>query len=222
MAKAISNTRETGFSLVEMAVVIAVIGVLLGAISLGNSLYQTASYTQIGSSFVRGWQVAYDSYLERTGDVPGSADDDGLIDGTSCNADMLDEFLAAGVKLPQGRAEGENDRYVYQDSNGNPQAIQVCLRQVGDWAVPGERTGDFVERPRNVLVFRQLTPSLARHLDSTIDGRIDARFGAFRRQGRHNTGSNSAWGLDDDDPMSGGQGDEAQVDTLTALYVMRR
>ncbi len=222
MSLATSSRRQVGFSLLEVTVVIAVIGLLLAAMSVGAGLYRTATYSTISGQYVRGWQMAYDSYLQRTGGVPGSTDDDGLIDAPSCNNGMLDEFLAAGVELPQGRAVGENDRYVYEDSNGNPQAIQVCMRPVADWAVPGASTGNFVERPRNVLEFSQLTPSLARHLDSRIDGRVDARFGRFRREGRHNTGSAQQWGLDDTDAMNGAQGDEAQVATLTAYYVMRR
>lgn len=220
------GAQNSGFSLVEIAVVIAVIGVLVGAMSIGNRLYQTATYTEISSRFVRGWQVAYDSYLERTGSVPGDDDNDGLIDSTSCGNSMLDEFLQAGVELPSGRAEGENDRYVYEDSNGIPQSLQLCIRPVRDWKVPGASTGSFNERPRNVLEIRNLTPSLARRLDSMIDGRVDARFGRLREQGEHDadaTGSQD-WSLDATDSLSGTRDDEdeAQVATLTAYYRMRR
>ncbi|MCS4504248.1 prepilin-type N-terminal cleavage/methylation domain-containing protein [Arhodomonas aquaeolei] len=223
-----------GFTLLELAIVLAVIGLIISAVTVGRDLYRNAQYQRISSTFVQGWQIAYDTYTANTGVVPGDAPSDpgGEINGDGsalCNGTddaLLNTFLAAGVELPEGRAEGQNDRYVYQDSNGNPQEVQVCFRTV-EWAVPGSSVDNYVTRERNVMVIRDLTPSLARHLDAGIDGKADARFGRFREDSEaDSTGTTGvAWSVDD--RMAYGDStataeDEDQVTVVTAYYRMNR
>ena len=80
-----------------------------------------------------------------------------------------------GVRPPAGRGEGHEDRYLYQDSNGNPTEVQICFQ----WNPAGTASGS-----GNVMVVRGLTPDLARFLDQIIDGKPDSREGRFRIQGR--------------------------------------
>ena len=82
-------------------------------------------------------------------------------------------FDRAGLEMPPGRAEGQEDRYLYLDSNGNPVELQVCFQ----WNPNGTNSG-----AGNVLVLRGLTPNLARTLDAMIDGKPDAIEGRFRQQ----------------------------------------
>jgi len=96
-----------------------------------------------------------------------------------CGPDMINAFLAAGIRVPTGRTEGQQDRYVYLDSNGNPQEVRVCFQSV-NWSEPAATVGTYVALPRNVMVIRGLTFSLAGALDQQIDGRSDARFGSLR------------------------------------------
>ena len=78
----------------------------------------------------------------------------------------------AGIRMPAGRAEGQEDRYVYLDSNGNPQELQVCFL----WSPANTWHGS-----GNAMVIRGLTPDLARQLDRMIDGKADAQEGRFRQ-----------------------------------------
>lgn len=80
-----------------------------------------------------------------------------------------------GIRLPPGRGEGHEDRYVYQDSNGNTTEVQVCFQ----WNPAGTSSG-----AGNVMVIRGITPDLARYLDQIVDGKPDSREGRFRIQGR--------------------------------------
>ena len=89
-----------------------------------------------------------------------------------------------GIALPQGRAERQETRYVYQDSRGNPQQLEVCFVNLDNWAEPGPGT-TYVQRRRNVMRLTGMTPELANQLDTRIDGRVDARFGRMRELGRH-------------------------------------
>ena len=77
-----------------------------------------------------------------------------------------------GIRMPAGRAEGQEDRYSYLDNNGNPQELQVCFQ----WNPANTTHGS-----GNSMIIRGLTPDLARRLDALVDGSGDAREGRFRQ-----------------------------------------
>ena len=126
-----------------------------------------------------------------------------------------------GVRMPPGRAEGSEDRYVYLDSNGNPQEIQVCFQ----WNPPSTASGS-----GNVMVITGLTPDLARALDQMIDGKPDAQEGIFRQEGVANGTAGSAgveWNRDNTfahgaTAASAGNPDENQVAVVIAHYKMNQ
>ncbi|EJE54482.1 prepilin-type N-terminal cleavage/methylation domain-containing protein [Acidovorax sp. CF316] len=180
--------RQRGFSLLELSVVLVVIGLLIGAVAVGRDLQRSAANQRLSTDFIQGWQLAYEAYFNGVGRPPG--DDplapSGRVNGNGanagvalCGAPMINAFLAAGIRVPTGRTEGQQDRYVYLDSNGNPQEVQVCFRSI-DWAEPAASVGNYVALPRNVMEIRSVTFSLAGALDQQIDGRSDARFGSLR------------------------------------------
>jgi hypothetical protein len=77
-----------------------------------------------------------------------------------------------GIRMPPGRAEGQEDRYVYLDQNGNPQELQICFTWFPSESAHGSG---------NAMIIRGLTPDLARQLDRMIDGNADALEGRFRQ-----------------------------------------
>lgn len=105
------------------------------------------------------------------GDRPVAQDT--VLNGRRVDMQLRNLMVRHGIRMPPGRAEGREDRYVYTDSNGNVREIQVCFQ----WNPPGTASGS-----GNVMVIRGLTPDLARMLDERIDGKADAREGLFRQQ----------------------------------------
>ncbi|MBV0933295.1 hypothetical protein KTN04_08090 [Marinobacterium sp. A346] len=55
--------------MVEIAQVLVVIGLILGAISIGKDVQRNAEYTKIKQKFVDQWVSAYNNYYLRTGVV---------------------------------------------------------------------------------------------------------------------------------------------------------
>ena len=252
---------QKGFTLVEMAIVLAVIGLILGAIMIGKDVQRNAEYTKIKQKFVDQWVVGYNTYYARTGvpigdsqtaprlmvngaaytpvlnvisggdmtsaTIPQAICDKGAAPTvTTTKLDLRDLMLRQGIRLPPGRAENFEDRYVYLDTNGNPQELQVCFQ----WNRPATASG-----AGNVMVITGLTPDLARTLDQMIDGKPDAQEGMFRLAGIGNGTANAPgveWiGNNNFSYANSGAGtaigagtklDEDQVMTLTAHFKMNQ
>ncbi|RXF00636.1 type II secretion system protein [Pseudoalteromonas sp. PS5] len=255
--------RQQGFTLVEMSLVLVVIGLILGALSVGKDMQRNAEYKKIKQKFVDQWVQAYNQYYDRMGVVVGdrpktptlavnavNVSDGGALNvllGTAgaddkltqdsikelCStpgtdavgkvADLLGYFHRAGIGLPTGRANGYEDRYVYLDTNGNPQQLTVCFR----FLVAGADHG-----AGNVMVIKGLTPDLARSLDSAIDGLVDADDGRFRLDNSTTLelSTGDGWPTGNNSASTAGTGgasnttsaveDHQQVSTLTAFYRM--
>ncbi|BCN94317.1 prepilin-type N-terminal cleavage/methylation domain-containing protein [Thiomicrorhabdus immobilis] len=254
---------QGGFTLVEMSIVLVIIGLILGAVSIGKDLQRDAEYSKIKQKFVDQWVQSYNAYYKRAGVVVGDSQSQPrfMVNGedyaaaagapvsggdmtaaTEPNAicqgvkapkmtradadvDLHAFFDRLGIRMPPGRAEGLEDRYLYLDSNGNPQEVQVCFQ----WNRPGTAEGS-----GNVMVLAGLTPDLARTLDQMIDGKADAREGNFRQQGVANSTGGVAgieWvGNNAQDQTAATASatdvtdnqDEDQVITLVAVYKMNQ
>ncbi len=246
---------------------LAVIGLIIGAVAIGKDVQRNAEYTKIKNKFIDQWEQAYNQYYQRTGVVVGDSqvaprimvngaqymatganptsggDMAALVAAGSEPAsvcqrapevDTIRARLAdgqlrtlmtqVGIRMPPGRAEGQEDLYVYTDTNGSPQEIQVCFQ----WNRPTSPEG-----AGNVMVISGLTPDLARMLDQMIDGKPDAQEGRFRLRGIANGvpngpgvqwAANSSYGRGST-PTASGDGktrDEEQVVTLTAIYKMNQ
>jgi prepilin-type N-terminal cleavage/methylation domain-containing protein len=223
---------DKGFTLLEMSMVLIAIALIIGATTIGTNLQRNATYQNLATDFVRGWQLSYLSYFNTIGVVPGDSTTTptGKVNAgstTLCSSNgstgLRDVMYAAGVKMPIGRAEGFEDHYGYLDSNGNPQDTDVCFQNV-DWSVPSG-VGTYVTQKKNVMIISRLTPDLARMLDSMIDGVTDARFGDFRESTNASatTTTSLEWSIDNRRDLNTGTDsnlDEAQVGLVTAYYLM--
>lgn len=242
-----------GFTLLEMAVVLVIIGAILGAVMIGRDAQRNAEYLKIRQAFVNQWTVAYNTYVQRYGvpigdnrqsprlmvngefytgalggDLTTQTPPDAICErtvglkmarGMQAGVSLRNLMLTAGIELPQGRGIGMEDRYVYRDTNGNPQELQVCFQ----WNPPGTTSGS-----GNVMVISGLTPDLARSLAAGIKGNANANSGAFRQEGvvaGAGTGAGTDWVGDNTFAYAGAATDtnqEKQVLTVVAHYKMNQ
>lgn len=209
----LQNMRKSkGFTMVEMALVLVVIGIILGAVSVGRNMQKNAEYKKIQQKFVEQWVIAYNQYYGQTNTAVG---DDVtaptlLVNGANVDPAEYDDFLETGatiavpelcetgdpdsllslfadqgIDLPPGRAKGKEDRYAYTDSEGNPAQIKVCFQ----WMPPNSGTGS-----GNLMLLKGLEPDLAIALDSAIDSRPDGTDGRFRQYDTASAGVDAlAW-----------------------------
>lgn len=225
-----SSHKQAGFTLVEIAIVLVIIGLILGALAVGKDVQRNAEYQKISNKFVYEWKKSYDGFYQRAGVVLGDSQvapvnmiDGNLVTiggqpaatanlngavagvpasyantgGRICNGqgfaantvgagdpavsvqNLRTLMQQIGNRMPPGRGEGKEDRFVYTDTNGNPAEIQICFQ----W-----NPASLTHGAGNSMVIRGLTPDLARYLDQMVDGKPDAMEGRFRQQ---NTAANT-------------------------------
>ena len=220
-----------GFTLLEMAVVLVIIGVVMSAVSVGQDVLQNARDRKAFSSFVAGWQEAFSQYVRATGHLPGDNPlspgnainnaVDNVLGGNKGPNSLVGVFLQAGMRLPQGRTATEQDIYQYRDSTGSPQRLTISFLTTA-WSVPVNATGpggtqQFGLANRHLMRIQGLTAELAQQMDVMVDGQISARFGQFRQFGPHQFLSGGAvdWG-----PLGVTADSESARSLVTAYFEM--
>jgi prepilin-type N-terminal cleavage/methylation domain-containing protein len=184
--------EEKGFTLVEMALVLIIIGIIIGAIVKGKDLVRGAEQKRIYSKFVNGWRLAYLNFYDRTGRILGdtwngtAAGQDGQADtsnGTGAAPTAAGQaalsngtpptFMGVadvGLDIPVSNVPGSPFQYNYVNSAGNTNSLDVSFT----WDTTGGNT-------RNVMVINNVPAELAMALDTMIDGSADGAAGDFIR-----------------------------------------
>ncbi|MBN2468963.1 MAG: prepilin-type N-terminal cleavage/methylation domain-containing protein [Deltaproteobacteria bacterium] len=83
------SRRQEGFTLIEMAIVLVIIGLILGVVLNGQNLIASAKKKRLVSNF-REFEAAYNTFCDRYGQYPG------------------DENDLKGVNSPEGDTENGN------------------------------------------------------------------------------------------------------------------
>ncbi len=66
----LTRLRENkGFTLIEMAIVLIIIGIIIGAVVKGKDIIRSGEQKKIYTKFINGWQSSYLSFYDRTGKI---------------------------------------------------------------------------------------------------------------------------------------------------------
>ncbi len=175
---------ERGFTLVEMAIVLVIIGLILGAVVKGNDVILSAKQKKFYTSFLKPWELAVTSYYDRTGKLLGDGRaNGGLADfangrfdtingGEDSDSDGINNALKkVGISLVQ--SNGSNNMvYSYAGRYSGNQNIWMNLYCLGD-------AGSAV--CKNRLYLSSIPTDLAIAIDTMIDGQKDGTAGKWRR-----------------------------------------
>jgi prepilin-type N-terminal cleavage/methylation domain-containing protein len=74
--------KQAGFTLVELAIVLVIIGVIIGAVLKGQDLIQNARAKKF-VNYIKSWDIAEWTYMDRKGRFAGDAGKNGIIGDTA-------------------------------------------------------------------------------------------------------------------------------------------
>ena len=182
--------NNKGFTLIELAIVLVIIGLILGSVLKGKDLINSAKQKNFYNSFVKGWELAVVSYYDRTGHILGDGSNNGGtgtpdgrfddVDGnTFSNNGGIDSFLkGVGLGVPVSNT-AQSGAISFNGAYSGPRVISLNLRYLLSHT-------DKVSHNR--LYFTNMPTDLAIALDKMVDGQINSQTGKFRRYA-DNTGA---------------------------------
>ena len=177
-------TNNKGFTLIEIAIVLVIIGLILGAAVKGKDLIQSAKQKKFYTTFVKSWELVCISYYDRTGNLLG----DGTINGgtaKSTNAQFdnikgnkfgdakgVDEKIkAVGLTIPTS-STAKSGEFAFKGQFSGSQVVRLSLNYLAS-ATDGNSN--------NALYLTNMPTDLAIALDTIIDGKMDSTAGSFRQ-----------------------------------------
>lgn len=125
-----------GFTLIEMAIVLIIIGIIIGAVVKGKDIIKSAEQKRLYTKFAQSWQLAYNTYYDRTGWILGDVND--LDNGETaggrdghCSIPIEDNLVLQlqriGLDLPPQGPTGARLVRTYTDSTGNSCTLTIAF-----------------------------------------------------------------------------------------------
>jgi len=171
--------NRKGFTLVELAIVLVIIGIILGAVLKGAEMIKTAKFKRLYGQY-REISAAVYTYYDKYGKFPGddpnavgrwsgvsilAGNNNGYIDGTQfCNGSEATESCVAWQALrAAGIITGSTDAGLGRQSPSNPFGGRIALGR------PDVLTGMTTWQKPYAVCFENLTNETARWLDQNYD-----------------------------------------------------
>ncbi len=172
-----STSSAQGFTLVELAIVLVIIGIIIGAVMKGQDLIDNARAKKVITT-ANTWNMLTWAYMDRKGRFPGDSNRNGLIGDQTA---PINEQTAATSAIGEMAATG---------AFTNPPANPITIGSYQFWIYIGyDSTGGAINKNVMVIcktvtcaatVFTSDELKLIEAVDTAIDGISDAGTGQFR------------------------------------------
>jgi prepilin-type N-terminal cleavage/methylation domain-containing protein len=106
------KSGEKGFTLVELAIVLVIIGIIIGAVMKGQDLITNARAKKFVNA-VKTWEISQWTYMDRKGRFAGDTDKNGKIGDGDVKTDLV---AASFVNPPYEGASGSEDNTITMGS----------------------------------------------------------------------------------------------------------
>ena len=176
--------NDKGFTLIEMAIVLVIIGLILGAVIKGKDVLNSAKQKKFYTTFIKEWELSLTSYFDRTGNllcdgtVNGGtvATRNGRFDnvygqnfGAANGVDAALEKVGLTVPVTNTDLSGE---YTFTGTYSGSQTVRIAL-----YYLASAKDG----RSRNTMYFTNMPTELAIAIDTMVDGEANSEKGTWRR-----------------------------------------
>jgi len=191
--RTVTNMKNNkGFTLIEMAIVLIIIGIIIGAVVKGKDIIRSGDQKKIYSKFFNEWRIVYINYYDRSGRILGdvSSPPDNQADGTNCgnlsdHTPTTDQpfygLTQIGLTSPTTNST-DICTYRYTNSEGGSQDISITFNSDTDTNTSGRY---------NYMQISNIPLELALAIDRMVDGQADGTAGDFIRV--NGTGALSSW-----------------------------
>lgn len=179
-----------GFTLIELSIVLIIIGLIIGGVMKGKDLINSAEQKKIYNTWIKQWQVTFNEYQDRTGNILGDGTQNGGVhstqDGQTDNVNIgtstavQAQLRAIGLDVPvSNMAESDGGRYKIKGkyTTGTANAYLYWLYSNTDSAY------------KNRLYITGMPTDVAIAFDKMTDGSMDPSAGSFRRYNDNKTGT---------------------------------
>ncbi|MBI5663817.1 MAG: prepilin-type N-terminal cleavage/methylation domain-containing protein [Nitrospirae bacterium] len=167
------DLRQKGFTLIELAIVLVIIGIIMGAVIKGQDLMTSAKAKKFTTT-VNTWNMLTWAYMDRMGRFPGDASSNGIIGDVAAS-----EQTAAASAIGELAAAGTMD-----NAPTNPVIIggqSLWIYYGNDVPPSGARNVMVICSVANcATAFTADALRIVQSVDTSIDGTADAGLGQFR------------------------------------------
>ncbi|BHH84487.1 type II secretion system protein [Desulforhopalus sp. 52FAK] len=179
-AKLLRNDK--GFTLIEMAIVLVIIGLILGAVIKGKDVLNSAKQKKFYNNSIKEWELTLASYFDRTGNMLGDGTDNagtaatanGRFDSQYIYGNLDDQIRKIGLTVPTSTGP-TSGQYLFTGAYSGPTTVNFYLQNYTSTSTATGASGN-----NNILRFISLPVDLAIALDTIIDGSISPDSGSFR------------------------------------------
>ena len=157
--------------MIEMAIVLVIIGLIIGAVIKGKDLIRGGEQKKLYSTFLNAWHMAYNNYYDRTGLILGDSnttDNNGDRDGRCSNpsaSNLVSQLKRIGLEPPTVGSTNSHTTRTYTDSQGRHANVDVTFR--------------YASQHGNFMRLDRLPHELGVAWDKLIDGQVDGKSGGF-------------------------------------------